>query len=170
MSKKSTKKATTIKKNVKKAVKNSCILIISDMHAPYGHQDTIPFLKEIKRVYKPDRVVCVGDDLRSGDPVCIRVQAHSNVVVGCLLPVPGPRPSRRVAHGIRCRQFRRSENGLIRLGHVLRHLHLPLGRCRARGESAECEPQEPRGADAEPSRRNAYFWYRVHRFPGPSDE
>ena len=63
MSKKSTKKATTIKKNVKKAVKNSCILIISDMHAPYGHQDTIPFLKEIKRVYKPDRVVCVGDEV-----------------------------------------------------------------------------------------------------------
>lgn len=37
--------------------------IISDMHAPYHHPDTLAFLKAIKKKYKPDRWVCLGDEL-----------------------------------------------------------------------------------------------------------
>lgn len=42
---------------------NSRILIIPDMHMPYCHADTWKFLKAIKRKYKPDRVVCLGDEV-----------------------------------------------------------------------------------------------------------
>ena len=37
------------------------ILVISDMHLPYQHKDSIIFLKEIKKEYKPDYVVNIGD-------------------------------------------------------------------------------------------------------------
>jgi len=33
------------------------ILVISDMHIPYHHKDSIKFLKEIKKEFKPDYVV-----------------------------------------------------------------------------------------------------------------
>lgn len=39
------------------------ILVISDMHAPYSHQDTIAFLKALKKKYKFDKVVCIGDEI-----------------------------------------------------------------------------------------------------------
>ena len=39
---------------------NKSILIISDTHFPYHHSDTISFLKEIKSVYKPDKIVHIG--------------------------------------------------------------------------------------------------------------
>lgn len=42
---------------------NSRILLISDMHIPYHHQDLIPFLKYLKDKYKPTRVICLGDEL-----------------------------------------------------------------------------------------------------------
>ena len=38
------------------------ILVISDMHHPYSHPDTVPFLKAVKAKYKPDTVVCIGDE------------------------------------------------------------------------------------------------------------
>ena len=41
---------------------NRCILIISDTHCPYHHEDLIPFLTAIKKKYKPDRVVHIGDE------------------------------------------------------------------------------------------------------------
>ena len=41
---------------------NKCILIISDTHSPYHHPDLIPFLKAIKKKYKPDRIVHIGDE------------------------------------------------------------------------------------------------------------
>jgi len=37
------------------------ILVISDMHLPYHHKDSIQFLKEIKKEFKPDFVVNIGD-------------------------------------------------------------------------------------------------------------
>ena len=43
-------------------IKNKCVLVISDTHEPYGHPDNIPFLKAIKKKYKPDRVIHVGDE------------------------------------------------------------------------------------------------------------
>jgi hypothetical protein len=43
--------------------KNSRVLVISDLHAPYYHQDTIPFLKAIKSLFKPDAVILTGDEV-----------------------------------------------------------------------------------------------------------
>lgn len=43
--------------------KYSNVLFISDMHIPYGHPDTFPFLKAIKEAIKPELVVCLGDEL-----------------------------------------------------------------------------------------------------------
>lgn len=42
---------------------NSSILVLSDLHAPYYHPDTIKFLKAIKTKYKPDKVVGIGDEV-----------------------------------------------------------------------------------------------------------
>jgi hypothetical protein len=42
---------------------NSRVLVIGDLHFPYQHPDTIAFLKEVKRVYKPDRVIQIGDEV-----------------------------------------------------------------------------------------------------------
>ena len=39
------------------------ILVISDQHAPYHHIDTIDFLTAIKKKYKPDTVVNIGDEM-----------------------------------------------------------------------------------------------------------
>jgi hypothetical protein len=41
---------------------NKCILVISDLHCPYEHPDTIKFLKAIKNKYKPTRVILSGDE------------------------------------------------------------------------------------------------------------
>ena len=45
--------------------KNSSVLILSDMHIPFNHQDLLPFLKAVKKKYKPDRVICIGDEIDS---------------------------------------------------------------------------------------------------------
>lgn len=42
---------------------NQRILFISDMHIPYHHKNTIPFLKMLKERYNPTRVICLGDEL-----------------------------------------------------------------------------------------------------------
>ena len=42
--------------------KNERVLIISDLHAPYYHKDTVCFLSEIKRLFKPDRIILTGDE------------------------------------------------------------------------------------------------------------
>ncbi len=44
-------------------MKNKRILVISDMHIPYHHKDSIKFLKEIKKEFKPDRIINIGDSL-----------------------------------------------------------------------------------------------------------
>ena len=38
------------------------VLVLSDMHHPYGHPDMVPFLTAVKAKYKPDTVVCIGDE------------------------------------------------------------------------------------------------------------
>jgi hypothetical protein len=43
--------------------KSKSVLVISDMHAPYSHIDTVPFLKALKAKYKFDRIVCIGDEI-----------------------------------------------------------------------------------------------------------
>lgn len=42
---------------------NSRILLISDMHIPYHHKDTVKFLQHLKDKYNPTRVICMGDEL-----------------------------------------------------------------------------------------------------------
>lgn len=40
---------------------NRSILVFGDTHFPYHHNNTLKFLSKVKRRYKPDLVVCVGD-------------------------------------------------------------------------------------------------------------
>ena len=42
---------------------NSRILLISDLHIPYHHQDAIAFLIHLKEKYNPTRVICLGDEV-----------------------------------------------------------------------------------------------------------
>lgn len=53
----------SVRKNDKAGYDNSRILLISDMHIPYHHQDTIPFLLHLKEKYRPTRVICLGDEV-----------------------------------------------------------------------------------------------------------
>lgn len=39
------------------------ILVVSDFHAPYNHPDAVAFLKACKAKYRPDKVVCIGDEI-----------------------------------------------------------------------------------------------------------
>lgn len=43
--------------------KAKSILVISDMHHPYAHPDCVRFLKACKAKFKPDTVVCIGDEV-----------------------------------------------------------------------------------------------------------
>lgn len=42
---------------------NSRVLLISDLHIPYHHQDALAFLQHLKEKYNPTRVICLGDEL-----------------------------------------------------------------------------------------------------------
>jgi len=42
-------------------IRNKRVLIISDLHIPYHHKDSFAFLKAVKKKFKPDRVVNIGD-------------------------------------------------------------------------------------------------------------
>ncbi len=53
----------SVRKNDKAGYDNSRILLISDMHIPYHHQDTIAFLLHLKEKYNPTRVICLGDEI-----------------------------------------------------------------------------------------------------------
>ena len=39
------------------------LLVISDLHAPYYHPDTIAFLTALKKKHKFDTVICIGDEV-----------------------------------------------------------------------------------------------------------
>jgi hypothetical protein len=39
------------------------ILVIGDTHFPYHHTDTFPFLIKLKKLYKPDTVIHIGDEM-----------------------------------------------------------------------------------------------------------
>lgn len=43
--------------------RNRSVLVISDCHYPYHHPDAPRFLYEIKKQYKPDIVISVGDEV-----------------------------------------------------------------------------------------------------------
>lgn len=39
------------------------VLVISDLHAPFHHPDSLEFLKALKLKYKPTQIVCIGDEV-----------------------------------------------------------------------------------------------------------
>jgi len=41
---------------------NKSVLVISDQHMPYHHPDLFKFLKAIKKKFKPDRIINMGDE------------------------------------------------------------------------------------------------------------
>jgi hypothetical protein len=41
---------------------NDVIHVIPDLHEPFGHKDTVPFLTAVKAKYAPTRVVLLGDE------------------------------------------------------------------------------------------------------------
>lgn len=53
----------SVRKNDKVEHDNSRILLISDLHIPYHHQDAIAFLTHLKEKYTPTRVICLGDEV-----------------------------------------------------------------------------------------------------------
>ena len=44
-------------------MKYQAVLVISDLHIPYHHPDAFQFLSELKKKYKPDLIVNIGDEL-----------------------------------------------------------------------------------------------------------
>ncbi len=53
----------SVRKNDSVEHDNSRILLISDLHIPYHHQDAIAFLNHLKEKYNPTRVICLGDEV-----------------------------------------------------------------------------------------------------------
>ena len=50
------------------------ILTISDFHAPFGNPDAVDFLSDLKKEYKPEKIVCLGDEI---DQASISDWTHS---------------------------------------------------------------------------------------------
>ena len=70
------------------------ILVISDMHHPYGHPDMVPFLKAIKAKYKPTDVVCIGDEVdfhdlsyHESNPDLDKAGRELETAIKCLKPI-----------------------------------------------------------------------------------
>lgn len=42
--------------------KAKSILVISDLHCPYQHPDAVKFLAACKAKFRPDQVICIGDE------------------------------------------------------------------------------------------------------------
>ena len=39
------------------------VLTISDLHAPFQHKHALDFLRDLRKEYRPDHVVCLGDEI-----------------------------------------------------------------------------------------------------------
>lgn len=73
---------------------NKCILMISDLHAPYMHKDAIRFLRAIKNKYKPTRVILSGDEIdnhaisfHDADPDLDSAGVELKRAIECLKPL-----------------------------------------------------------------------------------
>jgi len=64
-----------------------CILVIPDQHFPYNHIDIFNFLKAVKKAFKPDKVVNLGDE----------VDAHSISMHDHNPDLPNPRDELEMA-------------------------------------------------------------------------
>lgn len=52
-----------LEEGVRDVALNDSILVISDLHEPYGHPDTFRFLASCADKYSPTRIVCMGDEV-----------------------------------------------------------------------------------------------------------
>ena len=43
--------------------KNAVVYCLSDPHFPYHHIDSFDFHRAVKKKYRPDRIICLGDEL-----------------------------------------------------------------------------------------------------------
>lgn len=43
--------------------KDSCVLVIGDVHAPVYHRDTVAFLTSVKKKFRPTRIILTGDEV-----------------------------------------------------------------------------------------------------------
>lgn len=77
----------------KKANSYKSIFVISDMHIPYNHSlsDMLKFFTAIKKKYKPDKVVCIGDEVdyhaisfHDSDPDLLAAGRELKASVACL--------------------------------------------------------------------------------------
>ncbi len=73
---------------------NKSILIISDLHCPYQHPDTVAFLKAVKAKYKPTRVILSGDEVdnhaisfHDSDPDLDSPGTELKKAIECLKPI-----------------------------------------------------------------------------------
>lgn len=73
---------------------NKRILIISDLHAPYMHPDTVDFLAAVKDKYKPTRVILSGDEadfhnisFHDSDPDLDSSGEELDRAISCLRPI-----------------------------------------------------------------------------------
>ena len=64
---------------------HNSVLVISDLHIPYHHKDSFKFLKAIKKEFKPDTVINIGDLL---DFHAISMHEHPNLKETKTLPIP----------------------------------------------------------------------------------
>ena len=62
-SKKGIKYELPLPRKVVREFDNSRVLVISDLHIPYHHPDSLEFLQYLKDKYKPTRVICLGDEV-----------------------------------------------------------------------------------------------------------
>jgi hypothetical protein len=73
---------------------NKSILVISDLHCPYNHPDTVAFLKAVKAKYKPTRVILSGDEIdyhaisfHDADPDLDSAGVELTKAIECLKPI-----------------------------------------------------------------------------------
>lgn len=74
--------------------KANSILVISDMHHPYSHPDTLAFLTACKKKYAPDTVICIGDEVdfhdssfHDSDPDLDSAGIELDKAIKCLTPL-----------------------------------------------------------------------------------
>jgi hypothetical protein len=77
-----------------KKYQNSRILVLSDMHQPFAHPDAVSFLKAIRTKYKPDRVICIGDEVdahnlsfHDSDPDLMSAGDELKEAISTLMPI-----------------------------------------------------------------------------------
>lgn len=73
---------------------NAAVLVISDQHFPFNHPDIIAFLRAIKRKYRPDRVINIGDEVdyhsisfHDHDPDLMSPSDELEIAINRLLPL-----------------------------------------------------------------------------------